>query len=171
MIRNILMVCSVLSSLAVTPAMARPLVAPSEPAQGGGQFGPSRPDQGAWNQGLDSALLLQVCTQTQIFVGTGSNNRAYDCDTLTGPFCLAQCADEIEGDTCRSQCDDGGALFCAPSELTARWGGLGGWGGFGPWGGNRPGIGPWDDRPGIGDIDEELIFIDTSTCLQLDLQG
>ncbi|MDC0666406.1 hypothetical protein [Nannocystis radixulma] len=154
MLRNILMVCSVLavSTLVSTPAQAGP--ARWEPLQ--------QLDQNL-DQDLDTAVLLNACVQTQIFVGTGTDNRSYDCDTLTGPACLAQCA---ENATCRSQCEDGGALFCAPSDLVAR---LGGW--------DDPffNIDPWDHddiKPDVivPDI-EEVVFIDTSTCLQLDLAG
>ncbi|MCY1054679.1 hypothetical protein [Nannocystis sp. SCPEA4] len=150
MLRNILMVCSVLtvSTLVSTPALAGP-----------GQWEPIQ----QLDQNLDTDVLLNACVQTQIFVGTGSDNRSYDCDTLTGPACLAQCAEDA---TCRSQCEDGGALFCAPSDLVARLGGLGGWG-------LGHGLGGWNDHgfDGINpvDIDNEVVFIDTSTCLQLDL--
>ncbi|PCC71761.1 hypothetical protein SAMN02745121_03113 [Nannocystis exedens] len=187
MLRNILMVCPVLAvaSLVASPTMARPLTAEPEQVHGPGQWAPvgpgDRPDQGYWEQGIDGAdVLLNACVQTQIFVGTGSEDRSYDCDTLTGPACLARCADEVESRaaTCRSQCEDGGALFCAPSELTARWGG---WG-FGPWHDDDFGPG-WGFGPGFGpgwgfdpidhidpiDIDEQIVYIDTSTCLQLDL--
>ncbi|MBZ5709943.1 hypothetical protein [Nannocystis pusilla] len=146
MLRNILKVCSVLavSALVSTPALAGP-----------GQWEPIQ----QLDQNLDTDVLLNACVQTQIFVGTGSDyNRAYDCDTLTGPACLAQCAQDA---TCRSQCDDGGALFCGPSDLVARLGG---------WDDAFYNINPWDDDDiGSDVVLEEVVFIDTSTCLQLDL--
>ena len=186
MLRNLLMVCPVLvvASLVAGPTMASPLTAQPEQADGPGQWGQVGPDDrpGLWEQGIGGAdVLLNACVQTQIFVGTGSDNRSYDCDTLTGAACLAQCADELEdrAATCSSQCEDGGALFCAPSDLVARWGGLGPWNrpGFGPGWGFGPGFGPgWGGfGPGWGfdpvDIDEQVVYIDTQTCLQLDLAG
>ncbi|MBZ5708833.1 hypothetical protein [Nannocystis pusilla] len=208
MLRNILIVCPalVIASLAASPTMARPLTAESEQMNGPGQWEPvgKNPEQGI---DLGGATALDACVQTQIFVGTGTDDRAYDCGALTGPVCLAQCAGELEdrAATCRSQCEDGGALFCAPSELTTRLGGFGPWPGLGPW----HGFGPWDrpgidrphfnpiDRPNFNPIDrpnfqpidrpdfqpididrpdlepvalEEVVYIDTSTCLQLDVQ-
>jgi hypothetical protein len=170
MLRKILMLCPAvafaLPFIAATPSMARPLAIPAQPAEWcwGDQF----------QCGLDSEdLLLAVCVQTQIFVQTGQN-RAYDCDTLTGPTCLASCdsaADDAA--TCRSQCDGEGAMFCAPSKK-ARWGG---WGeGIGPWDDWGPGIGPWGGWEGIGDdrddhdgFGDEALFVDTQTCLELNL--
>lgn len=179
MLRTLKMVCPVLvaASFVADPALARPLTAEAEQANWGkDQFGP---DQGQWDQGFgEVATALELCTQTQIFVGVGSRAADYDCDTLTGPACLAQCdtqADELAA-ACSSQCDDGGALFCAPSELLARWGGWNGlnpWG-IGPWGMSPWGVGPWggfnpiDTRPDTPPI-EEVVFIDTATCLQLNV--
>ncbi|MCY1010244.1 hypothetical protein OV079_32690 [Nannocystis pusilla] len=160
MLRKILMLCPALAFalpfIAATSSMARPLSIPAQPAEwcwGGGDCGDFGDD-----------LLLAVCTQTQIFVQTGQDDRAYDCDTLTGPSCLASC-DDVAGEalqTCRSQCDGAGAMFCAPSDLKTRGGG---WhddddddddfdhGGFDP-----------------GDFDpEETLFVDTQTCLELNL--
>ncbi|WAS90807.1 hypothetical protein [Nannocystis punicea] len=170
MLRKILMLCPAvafaLPILAAAPSMARPLAIPAHPAEwcwGGDQF----------ECGLDQQdVLLAVCVQTQIFVQTGSN-RAYDCDTLTGPTCLASCDNTADDTaTCRSQCDGEGAMFCAPSEK-ARWGD---WGpGIGPWGGWGQGIGPWGGwGQGIGDrddsdLDDDAIFIDTQTCLELNV--
>ncbi|MDC0674529.1 hypothetical protein [Nannocystis radixulma] len=212
MLRNILIVCPALvaASLVANPTMARPLTAELEPMNGPGQWEPigKNPEQGI---DLGTATALDACVQTQIFVGTNGDDRSYDCDTLTGPVCLAQCAGELEdrAATCRSQCEDGGALFCAPSELTPRWPG---WHGFGN--DDRPGIDfPDFDRPNFEPIDrpdfepidrpdfepidrpdfepidrpdfepididrpelepvalEEVVFIDTSTCLQLDVK-
>ncbi|MDC0717937.1 hypothetical protein [Nannocystis bainbridge] len=153
MLRKILLLCPALAFalpfIAATPSMARPLSIPAEPVGwcwGGGN-----------NCDIGEDLLLAVCTQTQIFVQTGQDNRAYDCDSLSGPSCLAACDDHAgdAGQTCRSQCDGEGAMFCAPSDLKTRWGG-------------------WNDddddfdhqRP---DFDEQAIFIDTSTCLELAL--
>ncbi|MFZ6183655.1 hypothetical protein [Nannocystis pusilla] len=170
MLRKILLLCPALAFalplLAASPSEARPLAIPAHPAEW------------CWGGNNDcdfgEDLLLAVCVQTQIFVQTGQDDRAYDCDTLSGPSCLASC-DDVAGDdagTCRSQCDGEGAMFCAPAQKT-RWGG-GGWGpwgqGIGPWG---PGIGPgwgqgWDDdRPDFDD--DQALFVDTQTCLQLDL--
>ena len=176
MLRTLKMVCPVLvaASFVADPALARPLTAEAEQVNWGkDQFGP---DQGQWEQGIGNDLdtLLELCTQTQIFVGVGSRAADYDCDTLAGPVCLTQCdahAGELV-DTCRSQCDDGGALFCAPSELVARWGGWHGIGGFDPWDhmGFDP-IGDRDDSDNIGEVLDETVFVDTATCLQLNVDN
>ncbi|WAS94754.1 hypothetical protein [Nannocystis punicea] len=157
MLRKILMLCPALAFalpfIAATPSMARPLSIPVEASEWGGQdFGDD--------------VLLAVCTQTQILVQTGfDDDRAYECDTLAGPSCLATC-DNVAGEavqTCRSQCDGQGAMFCTPSDLKARWGGglLGG--GLG--GGWDDG---WDDGWDQG-FDDNALFIDTSTCLELNV--
>lgn len=154
MLRKILMLCPALAFalpfVAATSSMARPLSIPAQPAElcwGGGDC----------DFGED--LLLAVCTQIQIFVQTGQNDRAYDCDTLTGPSCLASC-DDVAGEalqTCRSQCDGAGSMFCAPSDLKTRWGG---------WNDDDDD----DDDDGHGGFDpEETLFVDTQTCLQLSL--
>lgn len=67
---------------------------------------------------------------------------------MNGPTWLASCAGE-GGDSCRSQCDGDGALFCAPSDLKTRWGG-------------------WNDDDHDNDQDD-LVFINTETCLELNL--
>jgi len=167
-----MMVCPVLvvASLVANPTMARPLTAESEQVNWGkGEFGP---DQGQWEQGVgDLNKQLELCTQTQIFVGVGS--RSYDCDTLSGPICQAQCANQADDlvATCSSQCEDGGALFCAPSELVARWGGWQGIGGFDPW--DHHGFDPIGDRDDSdnSDLIEDTVFVDTSTCLQLAVEN
>lgn len=157
MLRKILLLCPAIAFalpfIAATPSLAKPLSIPAQPAEWGDQ----------WNQ-FDEDLLLAVCVQTQIFVQTGQSDRAYDCDTLTGPTCLANCAGD-DADTCRSQCNGDGAMFCSPS-LKSRWGGNQGWGpGWGPWGGFGPN---WDDDDQDFDQDEAL-FVDTQTCLELNL--
>ncbi|PCC71764.1 hypothetical protein SAMN02745121_03116 [Nannocystis exedens] len=154
MLRKLLMLCPALAFalpfIAATPSMARPLSIPAQPAEwcwGGDDCGDFGED-----------LLLAVCTQTQIFVQTGEHDRAYDCDTLAGPSCLATC-DNVAGEateTCRSQCDGAGAMFCAPSELKARWD---------------------DDDDDDHDFDhideddfgEDALFVNTETCLELNL--
>ncbi|WP_434425077.1 hypothetical protein [Nannocystis pusilla] len=169
MLRKILLLCPALAFalplLAASPSEARPLAIPAHPAEW--CWG----DQYDCNVGED--LLLAVCVQTQIFVQTGQSDRAYDCDTLSGPSCLASC-DSLAGDdagTCRSQCDGEGAMFCAPA-LKSRWGGDWGpgWGqGIGPWGPGW-GQGGWDDDDfDHGFNEEEALFVDTQTCLELDL--
>ncbi|MBZ5708335.1 hypothetical protein [Nannocystis pusilla] len=157
MFRKILMLCPALAFalpiIASSPSMARPLTIEPNPVGWGDQ----------WNQGIDDDLLLAVCVQTQIFVQTGESNRAYDCDTLTGPTCLANCAVADDDATCRSQCDGSGALFCSPAQKTR-------WGGWGPWGnqGFGPGWGNWDDDDHNFNEDE-MLFVDTQTCLELNL--
>ncbi|PCC71762.1 hypothetical protein SAMN02745121_03114 [Nannocystis exedens] len=153
MLRKILMLCPALAFalplLAAGPSMARPLSIPAQPAE--------------WCWGDDDCgdfgedLLLAVCVQTQIFVQTGEHDRAYECDTLTGPTCLASCAGETgdAGAACRSQCDGAGALFCAPSDLKARWGGF-----------NDDD----DDDDDHHDEQDNLVFINTETCLELNLE-
>ena len=151
MLRKILMLCPALAFalplVAAGPSLARPLSLPAQPAEwcwGGDDCGDFGDD-----------LLLAVCTQIQIFVQTGQDDRAYDCDTLAGPTCLASCAGE-GGDLCRSQCDGGGALFCAPSDLKTRWGG---------WNDDDD-----DDDDHDNDNDQDdLVFINTETCLELNL--
>ncbi|PCC68657.1 hypothetical protein SAMN02745121_05333 [Nannocystis exedens] len=164
MLRKILMLCPALAFalplVSASPSMARPLAVPAHPAEWcwGDQY----------ECGLEEQeLLLAVCTQTQIFVQTGQDDRAYDCDTLSGPSCLAGC-DAVAGDnteTCRSQCDGDGAMFCAPVEKSR-------WGGYGPWEGIGPG---WDDDDDDFDHgnhfdEEETLFVDTQTCLDLALE-
>ncbi|MDC0717938.1 hypothetical protein [Nannocystis bainbridge] len=151
MFRKILMLCPVLAFalplVAAGTSMARPLSIPAQPAEwcwGGNDCGD-----------FDDDLVLAVCVQTQIFVQTGQDNRAYECDTLTGPTCLASCAAAGDaGETCRSHCDGDGALFCAPGDLKARWGG-------------------WDDDDDDDDNhhqdQDDMIFINTETCLELNL--
>jgi len=155
MLRKILLLCPAIAFalpfIAATPSLAKPLAIPAHPAEW--CWG----DQNDCDLGED--LLLAVCVQTQIFVQTGQDDRAFDCDTLTGPTCLANCAGD-NAETCRSQCDGEGAMFCSPSAVKTRWGG-------------------WDDDDdgfqGIGDNDDhdndfdedEAIFIDTETCLEL----
>ena len=75
MLRKFLMLCPALAFalpfIAATPSMARPLSIPAESlgwCWGGGN-----------NCDVGEDLLLAVCTQTQIFVQTGQDNRAYDC--------------------------------------------------------------------------------------------
>jgi hypothetical protein len=51
----------------------------------------------------------------------GGADVAFECDILTGPNCFANCAGEDEA-TCRSQCEDGGAMFCWPAEGEVRFG-------------------------------------------------
>jgi hypothetical protein len=150
MLRKILLLCPALAFalpfIAATPSMARPLSIPAEPV--GWCWG----DNDCGDSGDE--LLLAVCTQTQIFVATGQDNRAYDCDTLAGPSCLAACDNAGDaGQTCRSQCDGEGAMFCAPSDLKTRWGG---------WNDDDDDFDHQQD-----DFGEELIFIDTETCLEL----
>lgn len=76
MLRKILRLCSVLAFVlplvADGPALARPLSLPAQPAE--------------WCWGGDDCsdfgddLLLAVCVQTQIFVRTGDDDRAYECE-------------------------------------------------------------------------------------------
>lgn len=149
MLREILTLCPLvafaLPLVAAGPSLARPLSLPAQPAEGcwGGD------DCGDFGDDL----LLAVCVQTQIFVQTGGDDRAYECDTLTGPACLASCAGE-GGDACRSQCDGDGALFCAPSDRKTRWGG---------WNDDD------DDDDDHDDGQDDLVFINTETCLELNL--
>ena len=158
MFRKILMLCPALAFalpiIAASPSMAKPLAIPAQPAEW--CWG----DQGI-NCGIDNDqdLLLAVCVQTQIFVQTGQDNRAYDCDTLTGPTCLANCAVADDDATCRSQCDGPGAMFCSPA-LKTRWGG---WDGL---------FGNNDDDDNNNNFDEdEMLFVDTQTCLELNLNS
>ncbi|WP_434420414.1 hypothetical protein [Nannocystis pusilla] len=159
MLRKILMLCPALAFalpfIAATPSMARPLSIPAQPAEwcwGGDDCGDFGED-----------LLLAVCVQTQIFVQTGQDDRAFDCDTLSGPSCLASC-DNAAGEavqTCRSQCDGAGAMFCAPSDLKTRWGG---------WNDDDDDDDDFDQGFDPGDFDEdETLFVDTQTCLELNL--
>jgi hypothetical protein len=161
MLRKILLLCPALAFalpfIAANPTMARPLTAEATPANWGDR-----------DDGDD--LQLAVCVQTQIFVQTGDNHRAYECDTLTGPTCLASCAGETgeRAATCRSQCDGDGAMFCSPS-LKSRWGGLGGWHDDDD-DDDFQGIGDHDDDDDDHDFDDDqTIFIDTETCLELAL--
>ncbi|MCY1059296.1 hypothetical protein [Nannocystis sp. SCPEA4] len=161
MLRKILMLCPTLAFalplLAAGPSMARPLSIPAQPAEwcwGGDDCG---------NFGDD--LLLAVCVQTQIFIATGEDDRAYKCDTLTGPTCLSNCAGQTGDDaaTCRSQCDGAGALFCAPSDLKTRHGD------------DDDDDDDHDNDFDFDDIDfddidpDDTLFVDTQTCLELNL--
>ena len=159
MLRKILLLCPAIAFalpfIAATPSLAKPLAIPAHPAEW---------CWGDQNCGIDDDLLLAVCVQTQIFVQTGQDDRAYDCDTLTGPTCLANCAGD-NADTCRSQCDGEGAMFCSPA-LKTRWGGIGG--GWDDDDDGFQGIGGWDNDD--HDFDEdEMLFVDTQTCLELNL--
>lgn len=183
MLRNILMLCPALAFalpfVAANPTMARPLATPAQPAEWGG-----------WDNDDhdDGQLQLAVCTETQIFVGTG-DNRSYSCEYVAGPQCLANCTaaavtpycegqlglgaragdlaacQEQRAATCRSECEGGTAMFCSP-ELKAR-----GWNDDDDddlfqqiKDDNR------DDDDNGGDI-EEIVFVSTETCLDLDVEN
>ncbi|WAS94753.1 hypothetical protein [Nannocystis punicea] len=158
MLRKLLMLCPTLAFalplIAAGPSLARPLSIPAQPAEwcwGGNDCGD-----------LGDDVLLAVCVQTQIFVATGEDDRAYECDTLTGPTCLSNCTGD-DAATCRSQCDGAGALFCAPSDLKTRHGD------------DDDDDDDHDHDNDFDDIDfddidlDDAIFIDTKTCLELNV--
>lgn len=181
MLRKFIMLCPALAFalpfVAANPTMARPLASPAQPAEWGDR------DDG-------DQVQLTVCTETQIFVGTGDDHRSYSCDYVTGPQCLANCTaaavapycnaqlglgaraaditscQEERAAACRSECEGGTAMFCSP-DLKARWGG---------WHDDDDDLFQQikDDRDDRDDDDdhgndiEEIVFVSTETCLDLD---
>ena len=184
MLRNVLTLIPALAFalpfMAAQPTMARPLATPATPAEwcwGG--------NDDCGDDDLDQAQL-QVCTQTIIAIGQGDDDRAYECDKQAGPACLASCtADAVapiclaarssdpascqaeQTENCRSACEAGGAMFCAPEgELQARWG---------DWGFDHDHGDDDDDDDDFGHgfdqdgVDDPIVFIDSATCLALNL--
>ena len=181
MLRNILMLCPALAFalplVAANPTMARPLANPAQPTEwcwGDQDCGDNNDD-----------IFLQVCTQTEIFVQTG-DNRSFQCELQSGPQCLANCTAEAvapycthalglgaraadlaaceaeRAATCRSECDGAGAAFCSPT-LKSR----GGW-----WDDDDDGFQHIDqDDRDDNDNGEEIVFVSTETCFELDVQS
>jgi hypothetical protein len=186
MLRNILMsapaLAFVLPFVAAQPSMARPLASPVEASLWGDKFDDDDDDD---DDGGDQTLELTVCFETQIEIDTG-DDRAYECGIQKGPSCVSRCTAEAVAPlcdtglalaarsnscvedaiaTCERQCESGGAAFCAPSGMKARWGD--------------------DDDDDLEQLLEELddhdddddddnggddvVFIDIETCIDLEL--
>lgn len=174
MFRNLIMLLPALAFalpfVASQPSMARPLATPTPHAEWGDR-----------DDGGDEQLQLEVCMNTQIFVGEG-DSRSYSCGIVSGPQCLSRCTAEAvaplclselsvrSGEmascqeehlaSCRSQCDGAGAAFCEP-KLEAR--GLL----------DDDDDNHWkdDDDDDHGDDTETIVFIEQETCFDLDLEN
>lgn len=171
MFRTILMTIPALAFalpfVASQPTMARPLATPTPQAEWGDR-----------DDGGDQQVQIEVCTETTIFVG--EDDRAYSCETLSGPQCLASCTaravaplcnteiaarsgdlascQEMRVESCRSQCEGAGARFCSP-DLEAR--GLL----------DDDDDNDWKDDDDDGGDSETIVFIETETCFELDLEN
>lgn len=161
MMRKILLAAPVLAFALpfafAQPTSARPLA--TAPEQADFCWGECDDDDGG-------SINLQLCVEVQIEVQV---ERDYQCEIQDGPACFANCTAEAVtplclaelGDragaralaacqaereaTCRSQCDSGGAAFCA-SDLR------------------------WDehDDDDDGASGDKVIFIDLDVCIWLD---
>lgn len=169
MLRNFMTLCPALAfaltGVTATLTMAYPF-APGQqpigpkPGQIEPDFEPEFDDSDDYDDYGDWQLAM--CTELQLLVQT--DDRAYDCRTLTGPSCLASCAGETgeTAATCRSQCEADGAVFCAPAGLKTR----------------DIGIDDDDDDDLIEELEEEfdddddhggdeLVYVNTESCLEL----
>lgn len=124
--------------VASQPTMARPLATQAPEARWGDDHDDNDDDDDDDGGGGDEFIALQVCFQAQLVLA--EDDRAYSCDMIEGPACLARCTPEAVAplcsaqlgnralgseftacqeerlETCRSQCDSGGAAFCSPQN-------------------------------------------------------
>ena len=169
MLRNILMFAPALAFalpfVAAQPTMARPLATPAQPMQ----WSDNDDDDDDDDDGGDDLIDLHICFQAQIAVDTG-DDREYQCGIETGPSCFSNCTAEAVApscetefglaarsgaciqdrmDTCRSQCEQGGAAFCSP--LKSRHGH------------------DHDDDDDDDDNGDDVVFINVETCVDIQI--
>ena len=170
MLRNFLMFAPALAFalpfIAAPPSMARPLAAQPELAE----WGDHDDDDDDDDNGGDDLIELHVCFEAQIAIDP-DDHRDYQCKVETGPSCFSNCTAEAVApscetefglsarsgacieeriDTCRAQCDQGGAGFCSPLK-------------------SRHGDNDDDDDDDDHDNDDDVLFINIEQCIDLEL--